>query len=78
MIASNTPNITITDIRPGFIDTDMAKGEGLFWVASKQKAANQILNKLNKKRQLIYVTKRWKGIAILLKVLPKFIYKRMG
>lgn len=24
--------ITITDIRPGFVDTDMAKGDGLFLV----------------------------------------------
>jgi short-subunit dehydrogenase len=26
--------ITITDIRPGFVDTDMAKGEGKFWGGS--------------------------------------------
>lgn len=31
--------IFITDIRPGFVDTDMAKGEGKFWVATVEKAA---------------------------------------
>jgi short-subunit dehydrogenase len=31
--------IYVTDIRPGFVDTDMAKGEGQFWVATKEKAA---------------------------------------
>jgi short-subunit dehydrogenase len=25
-------SIFVTDIRPGLVDTDMAKGEGLFWV----------------------------------------------
>ena len=25
-------NITVTEIQPGFVDTDMAKGDGLFWV----------------------------------------------
>ena len=34
--------IYVTDIRPGFVDTDMAKGEGQFWVATKEKAARQI------------------------------------
>lgn len=31
--------ITVTEIQPGFVDTAMAKGEGLFWVASPEKAA---------------------------------------
>ena len=37
--ATKTKNpIYVTDIRPGFVDTDMAKGEGQFWVATKEKA----------------------------------------
>ncbi len=31
--------IMVTDIKPGFVDTEMAKGEGKFWVASPRKAA---------------------------------------
>lgn len=69
--------ITITDIRPGFIDTVMAKGEGLFWVASKEKAAKQILKSIDANKDITYVSKRWRIIAILLKVLPNFIYKRL-
>lgn len=34
--------ITITDIQPGFVDTAIAQGEGLFWVASPEQAAKQI------------------------------------
>jgi len=26
------PNITVTDIKPGLVDTKMAQGDGLFWV----------------------------------------------
>jgi len=69
--------IVITDIRPGFIDTKMAKGEGQFWVASKEKAANQIYGLIKRKKAIGYVTKRWVIIAILLKLLPNWIYKRM-
>lgn len=36
-------DIFITDIRPGFVNTKMAKGHGRFWVASAQKAAVQIM-----------------------------------
>jgi len=69
--------IHVTDIRPGFVDTDMAKGEGQFWVASKEKAARQIFNLIKRKADVGYVTKRWRLIAILLKVLPRWIYKKM-
>ena len=69
--------IYITDIRPGFVDTAMAKGEGQFWVASKEKAAKQIFGYIKKKKSVGYVSKRWRLIAILLKVIPNGIYKRM-
>lgn len=69
--------ITITDIRPGFVDTAMAKGDGLFWIAPKKKAAKQILSSIISKKDISYITKRWRLIAILLKLLPNRIYKLM-
>lgn len=69
--------ISVTDIRPGFVDTDMAKGEGQFWVASKEKAATQIYNLIRRKKDVGYVTKRWWLIAMILKALPNWVYKRM-
>jgi len=69
--------IYITDIRPGLVDTDMAKGEGLFWVAPKLKAASQILKLIKKKRPVGYVTKRWKIVALSLKIMPRWIYDGM-
>ncbi len=69
--------IFITDIRPGFVDTDMAKGEGQFWVAPVDKASKQIYNAIKKKRQIAYITKRWKIVAVIMRLLPNNIYKRM-
>lgn len=69
--------IFVTDIRPGFVDTDMAKGEGQFWVASVDKATRQIFKAIKKKKKIIYVTKRWRIIAIILKRIPRPIYDRM-
>jgi len=70
-------NIHITDIRPGFVDTNMAKGDGLFWVASKEKASKQIFNIIKKKKSIAYVSKRWLIIAIILRILPNWLYKKM-
>jgi len=69
--------IFVTDIRPGFVDTDMAKGEGQFWMATKEKAAKQIFNLIKRKRDIGYVTKRWRLISIILNIIPNWIYKRM-
>ncbi len=72
-----TKNIHITDIRPGYVDTAMALGDNLFWVSSKEKAAKQIFNDIKKKKDISYVSKRWQLIAIALKLVPNFIYKRV-
>lgn len=69
--------IYVSDIRPGFVDTDMAKGEGKFWVATVEKASKQIFDAINKKVKVVYITKRWQLIAIILKLLPRSIYNRL-
>jgi short-subunit dehydrogenase len=69
--------IFVTDIRPGFVDTAMAKGEGQFWVASVDKATNQIFDAIRKKKKIVYVTRRWKLIGVILKRIPRQIYDRM-
>ena len=70
-------DITITDIQPGFVDTAMSKGDGLFWVASPQKAAKQIYQVIQQKKKKAYITKRWAIIAWLLKIMPDFIYDKI-
>jgi short-subunit dehydrogenase len=69
--------ITVTDIKPGFVKTDMAKGEGIFWAAPADKAAAQIYHAIKRKRSCAYVTRRWRVIAWLLKAVPGRIYERL-
>ena len=71
--ASGKP-VAVTAIRPGFVDTAMAQGEGLFWVAPPEKAARQIARLIERRRLCGYVTKRWALIAFLLKLIPKRLY----
>lgn len=69
--------IFVTDIRPGFVDTAMAKGEGQFWIAPVDKATQQIFEAIKSKKKIAYVTKRWRLIATILKRIPRPIYDRM-
>lgn len=70
-IKTKHSNISVTDIQPGFVDTKMSKGDKLFWVSSPQKAARQIFNAIVKKKKIAYVSKRWRLVAILLKIIPE-------
>lgn len=69
--------IFITDIRPGFVDTEMAKGDGIFWMASTEKAGRQICRAVKRRKRVAYVTRRWWIIALILRHIPSFIYCRM-
>jgi len=70
-------DIVVTDIRPGFIDTKKAKGNRQFWVVPKEKAAKDIITAIQKKKRVVYVTKRWWLIAQLMRLLPYSIYRRI-
>lgn len=69
--------IKVTDIRPGLVDTRMAKGDNLFWVMPVDKVVAQIANAIKQTRSKAYVTKRWHLLALIIKHLPYCIYKRM-
>ncbi|MEO6169102.1 MAG: SDR family NAD(P)-dependent oxidoreductase [Chitinophagales bacterium] len=69
--------ITVTDIQPGFVKTEMAKGKGRFWEAPAVKAARQIFYAIERKKNKVYVTKRWWMVALILKMMPGWIYNRI-
>lgn len=70
--------IYITDIQPGFVKTKMAKGNGQFWVAPVDKAAQQIYKGIQNKKNRIYITKRWWLVAKILNCIPIVLYKKIG
>jgi len=69
--------IFLTDVRPGFVDTDILMGnkDKLFWVAPLDKACYQIMSGIKSKKKILYVTKRWKIISLLIKLLPENILR---
>lgn len=70
--------VSITDIRPGFVDTAMAQGNDRFWVMPLNKVARQIVYAVERKKRIAYITRRWGLVAQIFRLLPFGIYKRLG
>lgn len=60
-------DIIVTEIRPGLVDTRMAKGEGLFWVMPLDKVCKRIIKAIDKRQKRLIVTRRWRIINFILK-----------
>ena len=69
--------VFVTDIRPGFVDTKMALGDGIFWMSSLEKASKQIYSAIEGKKRIAYISKRWKLIAWVLKIVPSWLMKKV-
>ncbi|NNL16194.1 MAG: SDR family NAD(P)-dependent oxidoreductase [Flavobacteriaceae bacterium] len=69
--------VYITDIRPGFVDTKMALGDGIFWMSSLEKASRQIYKAIKHKKRKVYISKRWNLIAWVLKIVPSWLMKKV-
>ena len=63
-------DIQITDVRLGFVDTDMLKGKG-FWVSSVDDISKKIFKYVNNNKSVVYNDLRWFVISKLLRILPK-------
>ncbi len=70
-------NVSVSDIRPGFVRTAMAPDGNLFWMSSPQRAAKQIFYAIKRRKKTAYITKRWLLVAWFIRLLPRFIYERI-
>lgn len=70
-------DITITEIRAGYIWTEMTeRAKGMFWIAPVEKAARQMIKGIERKKNIFYVTKRWRLLAWAAKCVPEFMWNR--
>lgn len=71
--------VHITDIRPGFVHTPLtSSNKHMFWVSGSMKASRQIFAAITKKRRVTYITKRWRLIGWLLKIIPDRVFVSFG
>ena len=67
--------IIITTIEPGYVDTPMVKGSPP-WTAPVDKAVRQMIAGIENKRQHIFVTRRYRLVVWMLKLIPNWIIRR--
>jgi short-subunit dehydrogenase len=70
--------IVVTDVQPGFVDTAMAKSPERFWVATPETAARQIIAAVFARKRRVYVTRRWRLYAWLMRGIPTRWLARPG
>jgi short-subunit dehydrogenase len=70
-------DIAVTDVEPGFVDTEMAMGDRVFWTASPETAARRIAAAIRARRRHVYVTRRWRLVAWVLALLPERVLSRL-
>ena len=61
--------ISVTNILPGYVDTDIIEGP-TFWMAPLDKAVKQTYRAIKKKKRKAYITKRWRLVALMMKIVP--------
>lgn len=70
--------VTVTTIKPGFVDTQMTWGRpGLFLVASPRTAAKRIVAAVLKGEDQAYVPGFWRPVMLLIRLIPERLFKRM-
>ena len=69
--------ILVLEVQPWFVDTKMAQWN-IFWLCSVPKASKQILLAIKNWKRHIYISKRWRVIAWLMKIIPYKIYKKIS
>lgn len=67
----------VTDVRPGYVDTELSKGLKRFWVATPEKAAKQIFVAIKKKKGVVYITRRWRLMAFIIHLIPDWLRSRL-
>lgn len=71
--------ITVTTIKPGFVDTRLLKhSPRTFWVISSDEAAKQIAWAIERRRQVVYVPGRWRYLMFVIRHIPSFIFRRLS
>ncbi|KAE9643778.1 SDR family oxidoreductase [Pseudomonas sp. PB106] len=70
--------VSLTTIKPGFVDTPMTQGLNLppLLTAQPEKVAESIVKAVRNKKDTVYTPFFWAPIMLIIKYLPNFIFKR--
>ncbi len=71
-------NISFTDIRPGFVETDLLnKSKHYPFLMKKEKCAKQIIKGLKRKKRILIIDWKFRLVVLLWRLIPSFIWERI-
>jgi decaprenylphospho-beta-D-erythro-pentofuranosid-2-ulose 2-reductase len=71
--------VSVTDVRPGFVDTGLTWGRpGMFLVASPEQVARDVVRGIRKNRAVVYTPFFWAGIMAIIRAIPDFVFRRLS
>ncbi len=75
----NGTGVSVITIKPGFVDTPMTEGidKGLLW-AQPETIAEGIKKAVEKRKNVVYLPWFWKWIMLVIKIIPRMIFKRLS
>ncbi|MBQ8047712.1 MAG: SDR family NAD(P)-dependent oxidoreductase [Prevotella sp.] len=69
--------IKFTDIRPGFVDTDLLKGGKYPMLMDRQRVAGQIKKAIDRKKHVCVIDWRYRWLTRAWRLLPSWLWRRM-
>lgn len=70
-------NIRFTDIRPGFIATDLLSGESYPHTMSVERASRLILRAIYQQRHVAYIDALWYAVVLMMRCVPRMIWRHV-
>lgn len=70
-------NIVFTDIRPGFVDTDLLSGDHYVMLMDKAKVAKKIIRAIYSNKHVSIIDWRWRITTFLWKLIPNYIWRKI-
>lgn len=70
-------NISFTDIRPGFVQTDLLKDRNYPLLMKPVRVAKHIINALNRKKRVVVIDRRYAFIVFFWRMIPSWLWERL-
>lgn len=71
-------NVTFTDIRPGFVDTDLLRSGSYPMLLKPQRVARLIVKALKRRKRVAVIDWRYRILVALWRLIPRFIWERLN
>lgn len=71
--------VTVTTIRPGFVETPMTSDvEGMFWLITADRAAELTIAAARRRRAVVYIPGRWRLMMFIIRNIPSFVFRKLS